>query len=145
VFIEDEQADVTLVGVGAEMCFAIKTRHVLREKFGIKARVVSFPCQRLFEQQPVDYKRQVLQYRSNKPRVVIEAYAVNGWERYADAGFSMSSFGKSLPGKDAYKFFGFDEHVIASEVAGLVEDVRREGIESLRGEFRDLNPSSASH
>jgi dihydroxyacetone synthase len=140
VFIEEERADVTLIGVGAEMCFAVQTRERLRDKFGIVARVVSFPCQRLFEQQPIEYKREVLRYRSSMPRVVIEAYAVNGWERYADAGYSMASFGKSLPGKDAYKFFGFDENVIAPAVAQLVQDVRRDGVESLRGEFRDLNP-----
>lgn len=145
VFIEEEHADVTLIGVGAEMCFAVKTRKVLQEKYGIRARVVSFPCQRLFDKQPVEYKRQVLQYRSNAPRVVIEAYAVNGWERYADAGFSMSSFGKSLPGKDAYKFFGFDENVISPEVAKLVGEVKKEGIEILRGEFRDLNTIEHVH
>lgn len=145
VFIEDAEAEVTLLGVGPEMSFAVKTRDVLREKYGIRARVVSFPCQRLFDAQPVEYKREVLKYRSNMPRVVIEAYAVNGWERYADAGFSMSTFGKSLPGKDAYKYFGFDEEVIAPEVAKLVEDVRKEGIDSLRGEFRDLNTLKNVH
>lgn len=145
VFVEEEAADVTLIGVGAEMCFAVKTREVLKEKYGLKARIVSFPCQRLFNAQPIEYKRQVLQYRSNAPRVVIEAYAVNGWERYADAGFSMSTFGKSLPGKDAYKYFGFDESVIAPAVASFVEEVRKEGIESLRGEFRDLNTIEHEH
>jgi dihydroxyacetone synthase len=140
VFIEEENADVTLIGVGAEMCFAVKTRQVLKEEYGIRARIVSFPCQRLFNTQSLEYKRRVLQYRSQAPRVVIEAYAANGWERYADAGFSMSTFGKSLPGKDAYKYFGFDENVIAPEVARLAKEVEKEGIESLRGEFRDLNP-----
>lgn len=145
VFVEQPDADVTLIGVGAEMVFAIKTRELLAAKYNIKARIVSFPCQRLFDAQPLEYKRQVLQYRSNAPRVVIEAYAVNGWERYADAGFSMASFGKSLPGKDAYKFFGFDEEVIAPEVAKLVDEVKREGVECLRGEFRDLNPIKGEH
>ncbi|PQE12484.1 transketolase protein [Rutstroemia sp. NJR-2017a BBW] len=142
VFIERANADVTLIGVGAEMVFAVETAKLLESKFGLKARVVSFPCQRLFDQQPVEYKREVLQYRSKAPRVVIEAYAVNGWERYADAGYSMSSFGHSLPGKDAYKYFGFDENVIAPKVFELVEDVRSNGLESLRGEFRDLNVRS---
>ncbi|KAF6815303.1 dihydroxyacetone synthase [Colletotrichum sojae] len=139
VFKEEQNADVTLIGVGAEMVFAVKTAKLLAEK-GIKARIVSFPCQRVFDQQPIEYKREVLQYRSKAPRVVIEAYAVNGWERYADAGYSMSSFGHSLPGPDAYKYFGFDENVIAPEVAKLVEEVKANGVESLRGEFRDLNP-----
>ncbi|KAJ3484925.1 hypothetical protein NLG97_g6938 [Lecanicillium saksenae] len=140
VFIEERDADVTLMGVGAELAFAVNARTVLLEKCGIKARVISFPCQRLFDAQPLEYKREVLQYRSTAPRVIIEAYAVNGWERYADAGFSMASFGKSLPGSDAYKYFGFDEDIIAAEVAKLVADVKRDGIESLHGEFRDLNP-----
>ncbi|OHF00467.1 transketolase [Colletotrichum orchidophilum] len=140
VFQEAQDADVTLIGVGAEMVFAFKTAKLLADKHGIKARIVSFPCQRVFDQQPIEYKREVLQYRSQAPRVVIEAYAVNGWERYADAGFSMSTFGHSLPGPDAYKYFGFDEAVIAPEVAKLVEEVRANGVDSLRGEFRDLNP-----
>ncbi|KXH60505.1 transketolase [Colletotrichum salicis] len=140
VFQEVQDADVTLIGVGAEMVFAVKTAKLLAEKHNIKARIVSFPCQRVFDQQPIEYKREVLQYRSKAPRVVIEAYAVNGWERYADAGYSMRTFGHSLPGPDAYKYFGFDEAVIAPEVAKLVEEVRANGVDSLRGEFRDLNP-----
>ncbi|GFG13156.1 dihydroxyacetone synthase [Aspergillus udagawae] len=140
VFIEDDQAQVTLIGVGAEMVFAVRTRQVLLDRFNVKSRVVSFPCQRLFAQQSQEYRKEVLKYRSGIPCVVIEAYAVNGWERYADAGFTMSTFGHSLPGAAAYKYFGFDEHVIAPEVAKLVEEVQRDGIERLRGEFRDLNP-----
>lgn len=139
VLIEEEDADVTLIGVGAEMCFAIKTRDLLKKDYGLRARVVSFPCQRLFDAQPLEYKRRVLQYRSRAPRVVIEAYAVNGWERYADAGYSMVSFGKSLPGKDAYTYFGFDAAVIAPQVKALCDEVAGSGVESLRGEFRDLN------
>ncbi|OLN98021.1 Dihydroxyacetone synthase 1 [Colletotrichum chlorophyti] len=141
VFQETKDADVTLIGVGAEMVFAVKTAKVLADKYNIKARIVSFPCQRVFDKQPIEYKREVLQYRSQAPRVVIEAYAVNGWERYADAGFSMSTFGHSLPGADAYKYFGYDEAVIAPEVAKLVEEVKANGVDSLRGEFRDLNPT----
>ncbi|CCD51831.1 similar to transketolase [Botrytis cinerea T4] len=142
VFIEKEEADVTLIGVGAEMVFAVKTASLLESEFGLRVRVVSFPCQRLFDEQSLSYKRQVLRYRSQAPRVVIEAYAVNGWERYADSGYSMSSFGHSLPGADAYKYFGFDEKVIAPKVFELVQDVRKNGIDTLRGEFRDLNVRS---
>jgi len=138
-FIAEENADVTLLGVGAEMVFAVQTRDILLRDHGIRARVVSFPCPRLFEAQPLDYKRHVLRYRSEAPRVVIEAYAVQGWERYADAGYSMASFGKSLPGKDAYEYFGFNARVIASAVKALVDEVRRNGVGCLRGEFSDLN------
>lgn len=143
-FIEEEGADVTLVGVGPEMAFAVKARDVLGEKYGLTARVVSFPCQRLFEKQSWDYKAEVLRYREGVPRVVIEAYSANGWERYADAGYSMTTFGHSLPGPAAYKYFGYDPDVIAERVEHFVKDWRSRGPESFRGEFRDLNSTTHS-
>jgi dihydroxyacetone synthase len=135
VFIEDADAAVTLIGVGAEMRFAVESRDELA-KHGVKARVLSFPCQRLFESQSKEYRRQVL---GTAPRVVIEAYSPNGWERWADAGYSMHSFGQSLTGDVVYKRFGYEVQRIAAKVKELVEDVKRDGIESLRGDFRDMN------
>ncbi|KAL2174111.1 transketolase, partial [Thermothelomyces heterothallicus CBS 202.75] len=115
VFIEQDDADETLIGVGSEMRFAVRARGVLRDRFGLAARVVNFPCQRLFERQPRECTAQVLQYRAGIPRVVIEANADNGWERYgdADAGYPMSPFGRSLPREAAYRYFGYDEDLIA--------------------------------
>jgi dihydroxyacetone synthase len=139
VFMEEEDADVTLIGVGSEMVFAVNAKAILQKEHSIKARVVSFPCQRLFEQQPKDYKQSVLQFKNRKPIVVVEAYAITGWERYADAGISMSTFGKSLPSGAAYEYFGFNGKVIAEKVKDLVDEVKSEGIEALRGDFRDLN------
>ncbi|KXL43369.1 hypothetical protein M433DRAFT_70241 [Acidomyces richmondensis BFW] len=136
VFMEEEDADVTLLGVGAEMCFAVGAAKILNEKHGIKARVVSFPCQRLFEEQSAEYRRQVL---GSAVRVIVEAYSVNGWERYADAGYSMHSFGHSLPRQYVYGRFNFDREKVANKVFKLVEEVRKVGVESLRGDFRDLN------
>lgn len=139
VFIEQRDADVTLIGVGSEMVFAVETRERLAEA-GIKARIVSFPCQRLFDQQKQDYRESVMQYKSQKPVVVIEAYAVNGWERYADAGFSMRTFGKSLPAEDEiYSYFGFRAVDIASKIQGLHLEIQEKGLAALRGNFRDLN------
>lgn len=141
VFIEAEHDgfDVTLIGVGSEMGFTVETREVLAKKYGIKARVVSFPCPRLFEQQSRAYKQSVLKPQSGKPIVVIEAYAPNGWERYADASISMRRFGKSLPSKAAYEYFGFQPEAMAPKIKDLIEEVQRDGIGALRGDFRDLN------
>lgn len=139
VFIEQENADLTLIGVGSEMAFAVQTKELLEKEYNLRARIVSFPCQRLFEQQSREYKQSVMQYKSRKPIIVIEAYAVNGWERYADAGISMKSFGKSLPGAVAYEYFGFDAKAIAPKVSEYVKEVQAEGIENFRGDFRDLN------
>ncbi|KAI0429249.1 transketolase [Xylaria sp. FL1042] len=139
VFIEEKDADVTLIGVGSEMKFAVEAREILQTEYGIKTRVVSFPCQRLFEKQSREYKSEVLQYRSKTRRIVIEAYAANGWERYAHAGYSMSTFGHSLPGAAAYKYFGYDSKLIASRVRGFLDDLKAEGIDDLDGEFCELN------
>lgn len=139
VFVEVEDFDVTLIGVGSEMGFTMETKDILEKEYGIKARVISFPCQRLFEQQPREYKQSVLKTRAGKPTVVIEAYSANGWERYADASFSMRRFGKSLPSKAAYDYFGFRPVRMAPRIKELVEEVRKNGISVLRGDFRDLN------
>lgn len=140
VFVEEDDFDVTLIGVGSEMGFAMQTRELLRGD-NIRARVISFPCTRLFEQQSREYKQSVLKARAGKPTVVIEAYPSNGWERYADAAVSMNSFGKSLPSKETYEHFGFAPEKIALQVRSLVEEVRRDGIAILRGDFRDFNGS----
>ncbi|OBT75610.1 hypothetical protein VF21_05131 [Pseudogymnoascus sp. 05NY08] len=134
IFHEKEDAAVTLIGVGAEMCFAVEAAEDLARN-GIKARIVSFPCQRLFEEQSREYRRGVLR-RVETLVVVVEAYAANGWERYADASISMKSFGKSLPGKEAYKYFGFDGKVISSKIMAHLDDIGRE--RALKSEFTEL-------
>lgn len=68
--------------------------------------------------------------------MVIEPYAPNGWERYADAGISIRRFGQSLPGKVAYKFFGYDTDVMTNKVAGYLDQLA--GGQALKGEFADL-------
>lgn len=141
VMIEENNFDVTLISTGSEMVFAMQTRDLLREKYNITARIISFPVPRLFEQQSREYKQSVLKPKAGKPAVVIEAYAANGWERYADAAFSMRRFGKSLPSKTVYHYFGFVPENMAPKISTLVEEVKRDGIETLRGDFRDLNGS----
>lgn len=139
VVAEVENADLTLIGVGAEFEIAVATKRALESK-GLRVRLVSFPCQRLFEKQPITYRRQVLGRSTDKyiPSVVIEAYAALGWERYADAAVCMSTdrFGHSLPGPKAYEYFGF----ASEKVVGRFEEWlgRWKRGEILRGEFEEI-------
>ncbi|OIW31452.1 putative transketolase [Coniochaeta ligniaria NRRL 30616] len=135
VLVEDEAATLTLIGVGAELAHATGVAARLRETRGIVARVVSFPCQRLFEAQPLAYRRDVLQ-RHRIPAVVLEPYAPNGWERYADAGACLKRFGHSLPGPAAYRFFRFDVESLTERVLGYLDSVT--GDELLRREFVEI-------
>lgn len=135
VIEEVDDADLTLIGVGAELSHALDAAKELKAK-NIKARVVSFPCQRLFENQSTTYKRDVLRRHLGIPCIVVEPYAPNGWERYADAAICIKRFGHSLPGKAAYKYFGFDVPSIVTKVEGYLEQIREDPL--LKGEFVDL-------
>jgi dihydroxyacetone synthase len=112
---------------------------VVEEEFDVALISTGVPCPRLFEQQTRDYKQSVLKPKAGKPTVVIESYAANGWERYADAAISMRCFGKSLPSKTAYEYFGFQPSVMTPKIKDLDGEIKRDGIEILRGDFRDLN------
>ncbi|KAL5431842.1 hypothetical protein PMIN07_005835 [Paraphaeosphaeria minitans] len=134
VLEEAEDADVTLIGVGAELCLAVDVAKELRSK-GIKTRLISFPCWRLFESQLLEYKRDTLR-KHRVPAVVIEPYAPNGWERYANAAISVKRFGHSLPGKAAYKFFGFEVGTMTAKVSEYLDNIKADEI--LRQEFVEL-------
>ncbi|KAL4969021.1 transketolase family protein [Aspergillus stella-maris] len=136
---DENDFDITLISVGSEIAYAMETRDILASEYNLRARVVSFPCHRLFEQQSREYKQSVLRPAAGKPTVVIEAYPSFGWERYADAGVTMNRFGKALPAKDCYEYYGFKPSKIAGQCKDLVEEVKANGIGSLRGDFREFN------
>ncbi|KAK5008645.1 hypothetical protein LTR28_003698 [Elasticomyces elasticus] len=133
----DADADVTLIGSGAELSFATTVAAALRKApHNLRVRVVSFPCPRLFERQSLDYRRETLRRHRGVPAVVIEAYMPNGWERYADASICMKGFGHSLPGPAAYEYFGFETGKMVERVVGYLE--RRKGDVVLEREFVEL-------
>lgn len=47
----------------------------------------------------IEFVMSLTRYRSSARLVVIEAYLPLSWERYANEGISMHSFGLSLPGR----------------------------------------------
>ncbi|EXJ93372.1 transketolase [Capronia coronata CBS 617.96] len=138
VIEEDADADLTILGVGAELGLALDLAARLRETAGLRVRVVSFPCQRLFEKQSLEYRRQTLNRASGKPTIVIEPYAAMGWERYADAAVCMSTdrFGQSLPGPKAYDYFGFTVDKIVPKIQGYL--AKRKAGDILPGEFYEM-------
>lgn len=136
VLVERASPDVTLISAGAELRFALEVADRLSERFGLSARVVSFPCHMLFREQSLAYQREVLRRHEGVPAVVIEAYVAVGWERWADAGVVMRGFGKSLPGEYVYGYFGYEVGGMAERVGAFVE--RFKGGEVGRGEFVEL-------
>jgi transketolase len=75
----------------------------------VRARVVSLPSWYLFDQQPEEYREQVLP-SSVRARVSIEEASTLGWDRYVGpegAVIGMHTFGSSAPLKDVQTKFGF--------------------------------------
>jgi transketolase len=106
--------DVLLLATGSEVALCVQAYEQLARE-GIKARVVSMPCWRLFEDQDQTYRDSVLPPMV-KARVSVEEGSAFGWERYVGENgesLGMHFFGASAPLKSLQKKFGFTpEHVV---------------------------------
>ncbi len=117
--LNQKPRQATLIATGSEVSLAVEAQEQLRAQ-GIETAVVSMPCTELFDQQPTGYRAEVL---GNAPRVVIEAAAKFGWEKYAgEKGkiIGMDGFGASGPANRLYAHFGIDVEHIMQAVRELV-------------------------
>jgi len=97
--------EITLIASGSEVEIAIDALNKLK-KINISSKVVSMPCQELFDKQPKEYRERIIEKNSKK--ISIEASSVFGWEKYVDsngASLGLKSFGKSAPYKSIYENF----------------------------------------
>jgi len=97
--------EITLIASGSEVEIAIDALNKLKEA-NISSKVVSMPCQELFDKQPKEYREKVIEKDSKK--ISIEASSVFGWEKYVGsdgASLGLKSFGKSAPYKLIYENF----------------------------------------
>jgi len=97
--------EITLIASGSEVEIAIDALNKLKE-LNINSKVVSMPCQELFDKQPKEYREKVIEKNSKK--ISIEASSIFGWERYVNfdgASLGLKSFGKSAPYKSIYENF----------------------------------------
>lgn len=109
-----EKPDLILIACGSEVELITGAASKLREK-GLKVRLVSMPCARLFEEQPAEYREQVLP-SSVTARLAVEAGSPFGWERYTGldgAVIGLDRFGASAPGATLFEKLGFTvQHVV---------------------------------
>ena len=113
----DGKKDFTLLATGSEVSLALEVAERL-QKLGKKAEVISFPCWKLFDKQPEEYKKSLLGKDAGK-KVSIEAATDFGWAKYVgEEGISiaMESFGKSAPIKDLQEEFGFTVDAILERI-----------------------------
>ena len=95
--------EITLIASGSEVQIAIDALNKLKE-ININSKVVSMPCQELFDKQSKEYREKVIEQNSKK--ISIEASSIFGWEKYVGSqgsSLGMKSFGKSAPYKEIYE------------------------------------------
>ncbi|MDA0368655.1 MAG: transketolase [Proteobacteria bacterium] len=109
-------AVATLFATGSEVAVALAARDILA-KAGHPSRVISVPSWELFQQQPADYRADIL--GRGTVRVAVEAGVRMGWDGFIgeDGIFvGMTSFGESAPVDDLYEHFGITADAIAQRV-----------------------------
>jgi transketolase len=112
---------VSIIGTGSEIQLALGAAKLLAAE-GIRARVVSFPSWRVFEEQSAAYKSSVLP--TGVPKVAVEAGATLGWWKYVGTDgdvVGLDRFGASAPGPVVMKELGFTAENVAARAKKLVK------------------------
>ncbi len=113
--------DIVILASGSEVHISMAAAEELASK-GIKARVVSFPCWELFDEQPESYRMEVISHGT--PKAVVEAGIRMGWDKYAGPHalyITMESFGISAPAKVLAEQFGFTKENIVKKVTEFLK------------------------
>ena len=111
-----EEIKFTIISSGSETSLACEISHKLATE-GIYSKVVSMPCQELFDQQSKDYKNKIL--TETNMIVSIEASETNYWKKYTGSNglnFGIDDFGKSAPYKEIYNYFELNLESIIKKI-----------------------------
>ncbi len=121
---ESGPPEVILIATGAEVGVAFDAAKKIAAD-GTAVRVVSMPCWELFEQQPSEYRDEVLP-PDVKARLSIEPGVELGWSKWVgDQGSSISieHYGASAPGGTVLDQFGYNLDNVVARATALLERV----------------------
>ena len=121
VNITSHDSNITLVASGSEVELALETQKQLLEN-NIHSKVVSMPCQEIFDKQTEDYKNQILE--KNSIIITIEAGSVSCWNKYIGskgASLGIDTFGESAPYKEVYDHF----NLTSDKIVTLIQKILR--------------------
>ena len=113
--------DITIIASGSEVELGIQSAHEL-SRHDIFCKVISMPCQELFDAQSNNYKNNIL--NETEAKISIEAGSTFGWKKYTgNSGkeLGINSFGKSGPYKKVYEHFKLTSNNVikqAKEILG---------------------------
>ena len=107
---------VTILTTGSETSLANDVGHKLAID-GIYSKIISMPCQKIFDNQGEEYKNKIL--GETELIVSIEASETNYWRKYTGTNglnFGVNDFGKSAPYKKIYEHFELDLENIVKKI-----------------------------
>ncbi len=112
----ENKINLTILTSGSEATLACEISHKLATE-NIYSKVVSMPCQELFDQQSKSYKNEIL--FETDLLVSIEASETNYWKKYTGVNglnFGINDFGKSAPYKEIYDHFDLNSDKIIKKI-----------------------------
>ena len=112
----DDNIKITILSSGSETSLACDVSHKLATE-NIYSKVISMPCQELFDQQSKNYKKEIL--NETDLIVSIEASETDYWKKYTGQNglnFGINNFGKSAPYKEIYNHFNLNVESIVNKI-----------------------------
>ncbi len=116
IFRTSRRIKLTILSSGSETSLACEISHKLATE-KIYSKVISMPCQELFDQQSERYQNKILSESSLV--ISIEASESGFWKKYTGKkglNFGINTFGKSAPYKKIYDHFGLNSREIIREI-----------------------------
>jgi len=117
----NNEIKLTILATGSEVNLAIEVSHKLATQ-NIYSKVISVPSLELFNNQPEEYKREII--NETKHKISIEAGLTEPWKKYVGENglcFGVNDFGKSAPGKDVYESFYLNSDYIVTQIKDILE------------------------
>jgi transketolase len=122
IFRSNQNIKLVIFASGSEVNLAIEVSHKLAIE-NIYSKVVSVPCQELFELQSDSYKSEIL--NETDFAITIEAGSTGDWHKFITKkglNFGIDEFGKSAPYKEIYKHFGLTSENISKKTKNLIKN-----------------------
>ncbi len=108
--------EAIIIATGSEVAPALAAQKILAEQ-NRQVRVVSLPSWEIFDEQPREYRDEVLPPSVTR-RLSVEAGVSQGWERYVGSegrSIAIDHFGASAPAGRLFAEFGFTPENIAAK------------------------------
>ncbi len=111
-----DNISVTILATGSETSLASDVGHKLATD-GIYSKIISMPCQKIFDHQNEEYKKKIL--GETELVVSIEASETSYWKKYTGTNglnFGINDFGRSAPYKKIYDHFKLNSESIVKRI-----------------------------